>query len=312
MKHAVLWAVILAVTASAGATEPMQLSLAADTDTLLLGEPLAIVVEARNTGKEAAEFPSDWHGGNARVVLTISKDGGEPQTDEPWSTPANPLKERTVSLATGETCLRNLDINGYFEQPGVYTVQATFIATGKVVDPAGPRKCWGGKIVSNTLKITVKPLTEDADKGALAILSQIKPGLASHPTHIYWFPMDDFFTGGDDRFARMLKEFPKSRFARHAELAIARTHSRYVSAGRGDVKQAVKHYEKALADYADYYNTPAAKVELAALYLGQDKKSPDKDLRKKAVALLEDVVKSKSCMAPQAANLLKTAKAEDK
>jgi len=203
-------------------------------------------------------------------------------------------------------------------------VQATLESNGKVrtfeSGQTYERECWAGKIVSEPLKVTLKPLTNPDDLAAFKVLSTLEREGLGDGYRLMWTPSDKVYTGEDKRYVTVLEKYPKSVFAKDCELALAYEYARrflYVRDGSGqpeiagDFEQAVDRYSKVLKNYPTFFGTPRAKFGLAQLYLEKEKREPGKGFRDKALSFLEDVVKNhaESFEAVAAAKLLNSPQA---
>ena len=294
-------------TSAAG---PLVVRLRTDTNVVFVEEPISGVIKVTNVSPKPVALMTSWLGSdNVKVVISVSKDQGKSRERKPFRAPSTPMIEKVSSLRTGDDYQAPISIPS--SKPGRYTLTVSVEFTGKATyydrDAGRPRDrkaAWAGKITSEPLTITVSPLVKPVDISALKVLR-----LTEGPRYNMWYPHSTT-TGGDSRFRTILKKYPRSVFAKHAELAEARVWAGDLQPQSGpSYDKAIAHLTRLLNDYPPSYISDDAEFLLARVYLHREKSQPGKGYRQKAIKHLRHLVAtySKSNSVKPAKKLLASA-----
>ena len=297
---------LLCVSQAMAAETPndLTISLSAETGSVYRGEPLTITVSVNNASSKPVVVPVDWSEG--RFTLTRTLDGGAAREWNPFAAPEG--MDRTVTLQPGQAHRAVTDLlfvsNG--AEPGVHKFKARLESDGwylKLDRHSGQmvkRPCWAGRVESKPLSVTVKALADADDRKALAVLTR------GRDVSEIWLYSDAVLAGTDKRYATVLKEHPKSVFAKHCELTLARVYARRFHQSGMHFDKAARHYTNVIGNYAAFAFAGDAMLALARVYLRKEQIDPNKGYRDKAIKHLRHLAKTcpKSDSAPAAKKLL--------
>jgi tetratricopeptide (TPR) repeat protein len=272
------------------AKEQLAVSVTSEKPEVYLGEPLRIHVSVTNVSDHEVVLPVSWEVGyfRVRVKNRMSREYNY------FSEPVSLKRERVVVLKKGESYGRMMELLELLgaERAGITTIEASLESTGryrKGYDRKGEPTygdCWKGRITSRALTVRVHELKQDDDVEALRILTGSKEKLDKGEFADIWRHKSGFLEGEDKRFQAVIEKYPKSIFAKHCAFALGRAYGQ----ASAFWKQAIEWYSRTVADYPQFQFTDDAELEMAKLYLEQDRNYPGKGFKDKAIDHLQKVM----------------------
>jgi hypothetical protein len=207
----------------------MRIDARTEARSMLLGEPIHLVVIVSNASSASVLFPASWTEG--RFALQISK-GGESTEVNPFLAPIDASSETVVRLAPGGKYGTRCEIQSYLNDIGTYAILARLTSSGEYRDTENQepllRPCWAGQMESNTVSVSVSAPSTADDQAALRILAGPNYELGQY----------DLGFGRalqEKSWAEVLRRYPRSTYAQYCNYYVGMGHAHeYVVTGLGE------------------------------------------------------------------------------
>jgi len=281
---------------SAPATRPVEalsISLHAERDTLLVGEPLVVWMRITNVSDRPVMIPSTW-GTGKYMRLKITTNGTE--RTETFARPGDYLGESAHELQPGEVypLAATSDLYPFMERPGRQTFVATFRSPGhyprwnREAQQTEDVPCWAGEVTSGPLTITVRALENADDIAAWKVMQS-----ETAPEWSATFAVGVKFgerEPSDKRFHTVLERFPKSIFAPYCAFALAKAWAERVELSTDYLNNTVRHATQAIEGPRPFPFSDDAELLLARTYVRWHKVRPFEGANRKAQTHLKHLL----------------------
>lgn len=239
----------------------LELSLFSESNEILLGQRLLISVIVKNISEKDILIPVSWT--CESLLLTVQ--GGDRQYAFCLER-GDMIADTECLLKPGQWHSRQFDaVQRLVMEPGSCKVTAAYRSPGvlrSLVDidtlKTVEKECWKGEVETVPLEIRIRAPESPQDKAALGVLRR---GSGMVSPYLYAFAPDHELAGA------VIREYPKSEYARYCEYAMGESYARnaFPSANRSWIDKAMPHLKATVENYPRFSFTDDAIFLMAKL-----------------------------------------------